>query len=324
MLTFNAYPSKLDSSINYVCDLGEDGIIECRYVKRPEKNHHNIYLSAQTYCAQGCLFCHLTATKQIKGREITTEEIADQAEMAIQMMYFAKAKDGYVRPFDDEIHFLFMARGDVLASTIPERWKEVCEAIDERVIKCGFDPEKVIFKISTIFPEHYVKNYGLELAPCFMNNIKQRHWPIFYYSLYNTDTKWLNHWMPNAEYPSYVLDTLKSWQNITGMKVGIHFAPLSNGFEYLHALNSIIKSVKDSKLEPFWNLVYFNPPNKFTNQLYHGNQNNMLEFCKNKILTAFPKAQVKIQPRVGQDVAASCGMFGYKSDNKFHLPVIKL
>ena len=181
MLTFNAYPSKLDSSINYVCDLGEDGIIECRYVKRSEKNHHNIYLSAQTYCAQGCLFCHLTATKQTKGREITTEEIADQAETVMRDI-LGKPQYELQRytTFSDEIHFLFMARGDVLASTIPERWKEVCEAIDERVIKCGFDPQKVQFKISTIFPKYYTKKYGLELTTYFMNNIKQRHWPIFY------------------------------------------------------------------------------------------------------------------------------------------------
>lgn len=347
MLKFQIFPSKEDSSINYVADLSSEGMIECRYVKRPSKNHHNIYLSAQTYCAQGCLFCHLTDTKQNKGREITTEEIADQAEVVMRGLLLEKMKTGnWPSPllnskrtrnfiiFNDEIHFLFMARGDVLASTVPYRWKEICEAIDERVIRCGFDPEKVIFKISTIFPkcfrETFVDNNQDDLIAmdellvhCFKQDIKQRHWPIFYYSLYSADQTWLDKWMPNAECIKTALETFKEWQRVTGMKVGLHFSPLANGTFAPHTLKTVATKVKQSKLEPFWNLVYFNAPSSFTNPFYHNNQDDMMEHFTKKIREWFPNAQVQIQPRVGKDVAASCGMFGYSKDNKIHLPVLK-
>jgi len=342
MLKFQIFPSKEDSSMNYVADLGSEGIIECRYVKRPSKNHHNIYLSAQTYCAQGCLFCHLTDTKQNKGREITTEEIADQAEAVMLGIFLRKMKLNSLAHnsviFDDEIHFLFMARGDVLASTIPYRWKEICEAIDERVIRCGFDPEKVIFKISTIFPkcfrETFIDNNQDDLIAMdvtmdellvhyFKQGIKQRHWPVFYYSLYSVDPVWLSKWMPNAECIKTALEAFKEWQRVTGMKVGIHFSPLANGTFAQHTLRTVAIKVMQSKLEPFWNLVYFNAPSSFTNPLYHNNQDDMMEHFAKKIREWFPYAQVQIQPRVGKDVAASCGMFGYSKDNKIHLPVLK-
>lgn len=323
MLDFIAHPSKIDGSINYICDLGSEGMIECRYVKRSEKKHHNIYLSAQTYCNQGCLFCHLTATKQTTGREITTVEIADQAEAVMRGIYSEKPFNGEFNTFrsEDEIHFLFMARGDVLASTIPQRWREVCEAIDERVVKCGFDPEKVIFKISTIYPESYIQKIQ-NLPLHFMKGIKQRHWPIFYYSMYSIYNNWLNRWMPNADYPTLALADLKEWQNSTGMKIGIHYAPLASTVQK-DSRKRIVDAVVDSGLEPFWNLVYFNPPTSFTNSIYNKNQDRLLEETKLIILSKMPNAQVKIQPRVGADVAASCGMFGAMKDGKLHLPVVK-
>src|SRR5215216_4935852 len=79
---FTAHRSGQDASVNW--DRPADvGRIEARYVRRCA-DYVVVYLSAQTGCAQGCRMCHLTATGQTRLRDVTAEEIIEQAETVLE------------------------------------------------------------------------------------------------------------------------------------------------------------------------------------------------------------------------------------------------
>jgi adenine C2-methylase RlmN of 23S rRNA A2503 and tRNA A37 len=115
--------------------------------------------------------------------------------------------------------------------------------------------------------------------------------------------------MPNAQDPSFALRELVDWQTVTGgMPVVIHFAPVPGQTDTPESVAKLVKMVRESGLRVSYNLVNFNPPPTWTNQLYTLGQKS-LETIRGYILDVEPNAQVNIKERVGRDVYASCGMF---------------
>lgn len=290
-MKFERFPSSIDDSVNYVADLGADGKLEARYVHRPGSRHHNIYVSSQTYCAQGCKFCHLTASGQNTGRGTTSMEIG------LQVLEVLKHS-----PIDskDELHILFMARGEFMATELINNWDDVVLGV-LLARRCVGHTGPTIFKISTIMP--------ITMPPLRNFLAGGAAQPIIYYSMYSTSLAWLRKWMPNAQDPSFALRELVDWQTVTGgMPVVIHFAPVPGQTDTPESVAKLVKMVRESGLRVSYNLVNFNPPPTWTNQLYTLGQKS-LETIRGYILDVEPNAQVNIKERVGRDVYASCGMF---------------
>ena len=82
MTDFVASPSRLDASVNFVREV-EVGLIEARYVLRRD-DYFVVYLSTQTGCRQACRMCHLTASGQMRLRDVTYDEVLDQADVVLE------------------------------------------------------------------------------------------------------------------------------------------------------------------------------------------------------------------------------------------------
>src|SRR5438552_17740648 len=104
---FKEHRSALDASVNW--DRPADvGRLEARYVRRCA-DYVVVYLSSQTGCDQGCRMCHLTGTGQTRLRDVTPEEILEQADTVLD--YYRREA-----PPARSVHFNFMARGEPLAN----------------------------------------------------------------------------------------------------------------------------------------------------------------------------------------------------------------
>ena len=101
--------SRQDASVNWIRPV-EVGQIEARYVRRVD-DYVVVYLSSQTGCRQACRMCHLTATGQVRLRDVTAAEIHEQADVVLA---YYRAETTPAR----QVHFNFMARGEPLASAV--------------------------------------------------------------------------------------------------------------------------------------------------------------------------------------------------------------
>src|SRR5689334_13891022 len=163
---YTGYPSRQDASVNW--DRPADvGRIEARYVRRCP-DYFVVYLSSQTGCAQGCRMCHLTATGQVRYRDVTAAEMLEQAEVVLGHYRRAAAPARTV-------HFNFMARGEPLANR--EMLADADGLLGElsrQAVALGLRPRHLI---STILPR--------ELGERALEDVFVTHHPDLYYSIYS-------------------------------------------------------------------------------------------------------------------------------------------
>lgn len=283
---FESDHSKIDVSVNFVSD-ADVGRIEARYVRRTD-DYFVVYLSSQTGCEQACRMCHLTATGQTKLRDTTLEEMLQQADVVLRH-YRGKTPA-------KQVHYNFMARGEPLVSNVLlERSGELFDGLWQRGRELGLRSR---FLVSTILPT--------ALGDRALEDVFDRYHPELYYSLYSTNETFRRRWLPKAMPVDDALDRLAAYQRATYKIVKIHQAFIEGENDSEADVHAICDAVEARGLFAHVNIVRYNPPSE-----RHGRESPETVLERNAKIFAerLSNARVRVIPRVGFDVNASCGMF---------------
>ncbi len=277
--------SEIDVSVNWVKQVGV-GQIEARYVRRKD-DYFALYLSSQTGCRQGCRMCHLTATKQTALRNVTLEEFSEQAEVVLT--HYRDA------PRAKCVHYNFMARGEALSNpVVVERSGELFDALYHQARAADLAPR---FLVSTILP----KTFERSLAETF-----DRYPPEIYYSLYSMNAEFRQRWLPKALPVADALDRLAEWQRHSYKIVKIHYAFIAGENDSEADVHAVCDALIERGLYVHVNIVRYNPPNERCGE---EPAEDVLQRNAEIFRQRLPMARVRVIPRVGFDVYASCGMF---------------
>lgn len=284
---FEKHQSRIDASVNFIARRAPGHVVECRYVRRCEREVIG-YLSTQTACNQQCKFCWLTTSGQNKGAvDLSVDEIMTQAVRVLN--HFAELS------IDDQgvaqcINWNFMARGDALASTLFQNWTMVDKLFRELSIESQRYGLASRFKISTIFPKSGTKQLRL-IFGCWA--------PDIYYSAYSGDEAFRKKWMPSARPIGEAIEALASWQAYSHKIPVLHWCVIKGENE---DPRTIIDCVDRNNLRCDFNIVRYNPAPGMGEE---GDYRRTV-----KVLQEFqPWSRVQLVDRVGEDVHASCGMF---------------
>lgn len=294
-MQFIPHVSELDQSVNFEHRLTNDlGMLEARYVRRVD-DYFIVYLSSQSGCNQACRMCWLTATGQNKYRDTTVAEYLEQAGIVFQH-YAKECQDG--KPMAKKVHFNFMARGEPLANKIfLEHADEVLRGLADMAKSHGLEYK---FLISTIYPKDMKDKM---LTDIFRD---PELYPEIYYSLYSMDHKFRRKWLPKASRPGEAIFDLSCWQTATGKTPKIHYAFIEKENDSLFDVEKIIDELNVFKLKVNWNIVRYNPPEGHYSR---ETPEDHINYIASYIRSCLPEARVKVIPRVGTDVKASCGTF---------------
>jgi len=233
--------------------------------------------------------CHLTFSDQKTERNATIDDFLIQAKAV--MDYYKKSEQKA-----NVVHFNFMARGDAFASKyFLEHGDTVLKELGILAFENGLFPR---FLISTIFPKRVSKYEIRDIFPL--------HHPEIYYSLYSLNNDFRNFWLPASIPVEQALEKLVNWQNHSSKIPKIHYAFIAGQNDSQEDVHSICELINEYKLRVNINIVRYNPPSEEQGiespiEVIERNQN----IFKNKL----SMAQVKVIPKVGFDVYASCGMF---------------
>lgn len=289
-LIFKQHNSQLDQSVNFEHRFDDHlGMLEARYVRRTDE-YFIVYLSSQTGCKQACRMCWLTATGQTQLKDTTIEQYWQQADEVLR--YYADKVPAKM------VHFNFMARGEPLANQIfLDNADVILRGLADRAKALGLEYK---FLISTIFPQswHYEGLLDIFKDPAL--------YPEIYYSAYSMDPTFRKRWLPKAKQVEVGIQILKEWQEHTGKVPKIHYAFIRNENDDLVDVKKICDTVAHYGLDVNWNIVRYNPP------VGHSSQESLagqIHYLAGYIRSRLPNARVKVIPRVGTDVQASCGTF---------------
>lgn len=285
---FVAHRSQLDVSVNWDRPANV-GRLEARYVRRCP-DYFVVYLSSQTGCAQGCRMCHLTATGQTRLRDVTFGEMLQQADVVLNH-YRSETEPAR------GVHFNFMARGEPLANReLVAHADELLAALSGRAVALGLRPHHLI---STIYPR--------ELGDRSLESMFVVHLPDIYYSIYSMNERFRRRWLPRALPAPAALDRLTSWQRSTHKVIALHHAYIAGENDSEDDVHAICDALEERRLLVDINIVRYNSPDPAR----HGVESPDEIIERNAALyrSRLPTARVTVIPRVGFDVAASCGMF---------------
>jgi adenine C2-methylase RlmN of 23S rRNA A2503 and tRNA A37 len=285
---FVGYKSGEDDSVNW--DRPADvGRLEARYVRRCA-DYFVVYLSSQTGCSQGCRMCHLTATGQTRHRDATRGELLEQAKTVL-------AHYRRVGPQAHTVHFNFMARGEPLASRVLlGSADELLGELSRQAVALQLRPRHLI---STIFPRDFGER--------FLEDVFITQHPEFHYSIYSLSERFRRRWLPKALPAAEALDRFSSWQRSTHKIVTLHHAYIAGENDAEGDVHAICDALEERRLTVHINLVRYNP----FDPARHGVEpaEDVIERNAAIYRARLPNARVGVIPRVGFDVAASCGMF---------------
>lgn len=285
---YTPHRSQQDASVNW--DRPADvGRLEARYVRRCA-DYFVVYLSVQTGCAQGCRMCHLTATGQTRLRDATFDELLEQAQLVLEH-YRHSAEPART------VHFNFMARGEPLASRVLLADADgLLGELSRRAVALGLRPRHLI---STIYPR--------ELADRPLEDVFVAHHPDLHYSIYSMSERFRRRWLPRALPADAALDRLTSWQRSTQKLVTLHHAYIAGENDAEGDVHAICDALEERRLLTHISIVRYNP----FDPARHGVEpsEDIIERNATIYRERLPNARVSVIPRVGYDVAASCGMF---------------
>ena len=272
--------SNLDKSVNFV----EDqliGFIESRYVRRVD-DYFIAYLSSQSGCNRGCKFCHLTATNQTRSMDCTVDDFVTQAQTIF---------DHYSKDIPAKyMHYNFMSRGEALANrSIENNWTELLMKLGQLATRHGLYPK---FNVSTIMPVT-MKRSLIDLFPIIT--------PTIYYSMYSANLDWRAKWMPAAMPIDSAIEQLREYQKITKKIIKIHGAFIENENDSIADIYAMLTALIGLNIE--FNIVRYNPYSA-----EQGVESTRLNEIAEKLRYSY-NIPVKIIPKVGEDVHASCGCF---------------
>jgi 23S rRNA (adenine2503-C2)-methyltransferase len=279
--------SQIDNSVNFITE-SEIGFFEARYVCRPYSPYFIVYLSSQSGCSKACRMCHLTATRQVKSVDATLSDFTTQAQTVLQHWKGLGADHKLV-------HFNFMARGEPLAcKTLIHQADKVLGSLQSMALETGLDSR---FLVSTILP----KTLGTTPLSDVFQSIK----PEIYYSFYSDNPSFRRRWLPQAMYPHEALSKLWYWQRETGKRPKVHFAYIKGQNDSEVDVRSMCYIFTEYGLEVDINIVRYNPPDNSSQESDESTIASNVALMR----TLLPRSTVRVIPRVGLDVFASCGMF---------------
>lgn len=283
-----------DNSVNFINNEVKVGFFESRYVRRGD-DYFIVYLSIQSGCDLACRMCHLTATKQKKYVNNTIDNLVNEARVVIEH-YKNLVKNGIEKPAH-HMHFNFMARGEALNSEIFKNQESAYELLSK--LRKLAEEIKVSprFLVSTIMPESFSNNSLIDSFKIIQ--------PYIYYSLYSTNKDFRKIWLSKAMEVDRALEKLSEWNKFSDQKPKIHYAFIEGQNDSEEDIFDICKKLKEYELKLDFNIVRYNPySEKF------GRESDIIVIERNaKIIREELNSNVKIIPRVGRDVKASCGMF---------------
>ena len=280
--------STLDRSVNFIQDTKDGGAFECRYVRRDE-SYFIAYVSSHTGCRLACRFCHLTQSGSTTFTPATAGEILGQVARVLEWHRDSETPA-------PRMNINFMARGDAMSNPfITGNFREIGDGISAMAANHGLDHR---INISTIFPEESSES---DLVTSFSG-----HPVTFFWSLYSLDPVFRRRWMPRAEGPAMSLRRLMRWQDATGEEVVLHWALIEGKNDDEKTLTDIAEMVVMSGLRARLNLVRYNSWSERTGQ-EPDDAGIARAMAILEPVMMIPGS--RIVPRVGQDVAASCGMF---------------
>lgn len=276
--------SNIDHSINYVSK--EDiGTLEARYVRRnPTKV--SIYVSSQTGCDHACRMCHLTSSKQTKYRDTSIDEFQRQFNTVFM--------DVPNKELLKRVHVNFMARGEPLSNIyIQQQSTSVLRPMLDAIMNTGVSPR---FCISTIMP--------VSIADMKLTDIFNVIHPELYYSLYSNNVDMRKRWLPKSLPVEQAITKLVEWQQFTNKIPRIHFPFIKDVNDNEQEIVNLVEIINKQGLKVNVNIPAYNPnENGGTESENHVIVRNV------KILEEGLACKVKLIPKVGFDVKASCGMF---------------
>tara|TARA_B100000700_G_scaffold264816_1_gene302785 strand:+ start:5512 stop:6405 length:894 start_codon:yes stop_codon:yes gene_type:complete len=286
--------SQIDNSVNFIDNSPKIGFFESRYVRRGE-DYFIIYLSVQSGCDLGCRMCHLTATKQTQYVDNTVDNLLLEAKLIFEH-YNHLVQSGVEKPAK-YMHFNFMARGEVLNSPLFQDKKQAYEVLSKLRGLAEKNGLNARFLLSTIMPKSF-ENINLEET----FNIIQ---PYFYYSLYSLDERFRKKWLHNAMNPYEALDRLKKWSQFSEHQPKIHFSFIKGENDDFNTIDAICEHLEKIDFKPDFNIVRYNPfSEKYGEEPEERHIQQIAQLIRNRL-----GVNVKVIPRVGGDVKASCGMF---------------
>ena len=280
--------SKMDKSVNFIYPANNIGKFESRFVRRVE-DYFIIYLSSQSGCDQACRMCHLTATGQNKLENATLEDFIHQAKSVYEHYDNESVKA-------NTVHYNFMARGEPLNNPVILKESGILLSGLEELGKARGLQNKYL--ISTIMPK--------EMGETSLINIFNEIHPEIYYSIYSTSEKFRKKWLPKALPYQKSLEMLKEWQDFTGKVPKIHFAFIKGENDSVENMIDIANSIKSVDLKVDVNIVRYNPYSP-----KYGEESDIDIINRNTTILndlILPE-NIRIVPKVGLDVKASCGMF---------------
>ena len=281
-MTWELKYSQLDASVNFSRPLGSS-IVECRFVQRDPKQVI-VYLSSHAGCLQACRFCHLTATGQTDETPVSLEGFVEQLEVVLNYW-----RDHKRTGEETHLNINWMARGEPLNNpTVVDNWDQLMERFQQVISPYGLQTK---FNISTIYPNVFQRN----LVESFSGPIR----PHIYYSLYSLDNKFRKRWLPKAQDPKKIINDLKDFASIGNLVV--HQAFIQGQNDSLNHVSEMLDFLQQNIPQAKVNTVRYNPYST-----KHGMETNLLVEIQQLINEQFVGQLV---PRVGEDVAASCGCF---------------
>lgn len=280
-------PSVLDASVNLADPRG----FEARYVRR-DLRRAIAYVSAQSGCRQGCAMCWLTVTGQRAAADASAAEIVAQTSAALAE-YDA---DAAVRGPAEELHVNFMARGEPLASaTVRERLSEVVAGLRTLADVRGL---RLQVLVSTILPRIA---RDLDLV-ALVGDL-----PVsVYWSWYSSRPDFRRRWLPAADEPERGFDRLAALSAATGQPARIHHALIAGENDSADDAADLLAALESRNLRARINLVRYNPP---PGSAYQEASESHYAHYADILRASHVVAGVKVVPRVGYDVRASCGTF---------------
>lgn len=286
--------SSEDNSVNFI-EEKSIGFLEARYVRRVD-DYFIAYLSSQTGCDQACRMCHLTATKQNKLVNSTMDDFLTQAEKVL--IYYDEVVDSGQANKAKNIHYNFMARGEPLNNNIIRNSnlsKILFENLKHKAEKRDLSSRMLI---STIIPKTFE---DIEFKDIFVD-----YHPDIYYSLYSVNDNFRRKWLSRALDYRLSLEKLTRWQDISQSKIKIHYAFIKGENDKEEDVLDVCKEIKSHGLEPDFNIVRYNPASE---KYGEESDENTIQSVVKILESELKGSRIKVIPRVGFDVKASCGMF---------------
>ena len=289
--------SVLDSSQNFLLNAGTRGHLEARYVRR-KLEYISAYVSSHYGCNMGCKFCHLTNMPH-EHRNLISAKLPEYNSQLNTIIDYTKAIQTIGIPLPNRVNVNFMARGDVFAnSVVVNNYEKLHSDFKENIKRLGNDPQ-LKMNLSSIFPKTIEKRSLVNI----LGNTPNTY---IYYSMYSVRDSFRSYWMPNAIHYDKALQKIKEYQETNGREITFHWAFIEGHNDKMKDVISLAKVIDSYKftLSKF-NLVRFNSPKS----IWKEPSEEKLQDLFNVVAQVMVGGKSKIVSRVGQDVAASCGMF---------------